>query len=122
MKTILIILNLLAAALIFPAMSILHKAHIVDGMSMYVELDRAQVIDHVQLEKMFPAEAKNDRQDIARRYIGPRKNEWIVGYPCVFGFIMNALLIGIFMRRKEKAEPAGGAYVSPATGDPSAHP
>jgi len=26
------------------------------------------------------------------------------------------------IRREKKVEPAGGAYVSPATGDPSAHP
>jgi len=85
MKMTLIILNLLAAALVFPAMSLLHKAHVMDAQMMYMELDRAQVIDRNQLEKMYPNESKNDRYDIAKRYIGRKKNEWIVGYPCIFG-------------------------------------
>jgi hypothetical protein len=119
MKTTLIILNLLAAVLVFPAMAILHKAHVMNAAGMYTELDRAQVIDRAQLEKMYPNEAKNDRYEIARRYIGPKKNEWIVGYPCVFGFLMNALLIGLFMQRKRKAEPSPGPYGSPAAGSPS---
>ena len=122
MKTALILLNLLAASLVFPAMAILHKAHVMNAAMMYTELDRAQVIDRTQLETMYPKEAKNDRYDIAKRYIDPRQNEWIVGYPCVFGFLMNALLIGMFMKRKQKAEPSGGAYGSPAASSPSAHP
>jgi hypothetical protein len=109
MKITLIILNLLAAALVFPAMPLLHRTYIVNGMSMYVELDRAQVINHDQLEKMFPDAAQNDRQDIPRLLMGRRKHEWIVGYPCVFGFLMNALLIGLFMQTRGKAEPERGA-------------
>jgi len=119
MKTTLIILNILAALLVFPAMAILHKAHVMNAAMMYTELDRAQVIDRTQLEMMYPDEAKNDRYDIAKRYIGPRRNEWIVGYPCIFGFLMNALLIGIFMKRKRKAEPAPPPYSSPAAGSES---
>lgn len=104
MKTTLIILNLLAAALVFPAMAILHKAHVMNAAVMFTELDRAQVIDRVQLEKMYPNQAENARYEIAKRYMGPKKNEWIVGYPCVFGFLINATLIGLFMQRKRKAE------------------
>ena len=121
MKTALIILNLIAAALVFPAMAILHKAHVMNAVVMYTELDRAQVIDRDQLEKMYPNEAKNDRYDIARRYIGPEKNEWIVGYPCIFGFLINAALIGLFMPRKRKAGSSTGADGSPAAGSPSGH-
>lgn len=119
MKTTLIILNLLAAALVFPAMSILHKAHVMNASMMYTELDRAQVIDRTQLEKIYPKEAKNDRYAIAHRYIEPRQNEWIVGYPCIFGFLMNALLIGLFMQRKRKAKPSPPPDDSPAAGSPS---
>jgi hypothetical protein len=108
MKTTLIILNLLAGILVFPAMALLHKAHVMNAAMMYTELDRAQVIDRTQLEKMYPNEATNDRYDIAKRYIGPNKNEWMVGYPCVFGFLMNAILIGLFMQKKQKSEQGGG--------------
>jgi len=122
MKIALILLNLIAAALVFPAMAILHSVHVNSAASMYTELDRAGVIDRGRLEEMYPNEYKNDRYSIAQRYVGPRRSEWIVGYPCIFGFLMNALLIGISMQRKRKAEPAGGAYVAPAAGAPSAHP
>ena len=37
-------------------------------------------------------------------------------------FITVAVLIQIRTRRKGSSQPAGGAYVSPAAGDPSAHP
>ena len=119
MKTTLIILNLLAAMLVFPAMTILHKAHVLNAAMMYTELDRSQIIDRVQLEKVYPNEAKNDRYEIPRRYIDPRQDEWIVGYPCIFGFLMNALLIGLLMQRKRKAEPAPASYSSPAAGSKS---
>lgn len=104
MKIPLIILNLIAAVLVFPAMAILHSVHVNSAASMYTELDRAGVIDRNRLEEKYPNEYKTDRYSIARRYIGPRRSEWIVGYPCVFGFLMNALLIGKFMGRKQRAE------------------
>ena len=105
MKLTLIILNLLASGLVFPAMSLLHKTHLTNAAMMYVELDRAGVIDRSRLEAMYPKEAKNDRQDIPKRYIGQNTSEWIVGYPCICGFVANALLIGIFWKRNGKAEP-----------------
>ena len=36
-------------------------------------------------------------------------------------FIAIAVMIQIRIRRKGSSQPAGGAYVSPAAGDPSAH-
>jgi hypothetical protein len=87
MKIALILLKLIAAALVFPAMHLLHNIHVRNAAGMYIELDRAGVIDHDQLRKMYPAEFKDDRRAIARRYIGPKKNEWIVAYPCIFGFL-----------------------------------
>lgn len=102
MKIALIILNLAAAVLVFPAMSMLNKVHVMDAAMMYTELDRAQVIDRTQLEKMYPDESENDRHEIAQRYVGSKHPEWWVGGPCIFGFILNAVLIGVFMQRKQK--------------------
>ncbi|MGD9872722.1 MAG: hypothetical protein AB7T27_00495 [Kiritimatiellia bacterium] len=123
MKTTLIILNLLAAALVFPAMSILHRMHFMSAASMYTELDRAEVIDRVQLEKMFPDEANNDRYDIPKRFLERHNDEWIVGYPCVFGFVMNAILISLFMKSKRKPNHGlESTGAPPAAGTPETHP
>lgn len=106
MKTILITLNLIASILVFPAMWLVHKAQVASAMHMYTELDRAQVIDRERLTEVFPSESSNDRYDIPRKLTARRKSAWMIGYPCIFGFLMNALLIGIFMREKQKAEQA----------------
>ena len=55
---------------------------------------------------------------------------WIsqtVGYVCQMGLAVFLLrkpdkVIDLITRKKDSTEPAGGAYVSPAAGDPSAHP
>ena len=111
MKTTIIVLNILAAILVFPAMSLVHQAQLASARSMYVELDRAQVIDRQKLAEMFPDELKNDRYDIPKRFVAWRRNAWMVGYPCVAGFGLNALLIGIFLKRKPRAEPSLSPYV-----------
>lgn len=100
MKTTLVILNLLAAALVFPAMTLVQSAQVRSAMNMYVELDRSQVIDRQQLARMFPAESKNDRYEIPRRFVAHRKTAWMVGYPCIAGFLLNAFLLGLFLERK----------------------
>ena len=94
MKLKLIILNLTAAALVFPAIWLSHSAQVAAAQSIYAELDRAQ------LERMYPQASKNDRYLIAERYVAPRRNAWMVGYPCIFGFIANAILFGCIMERK----------------------
>ena len=38
-----------------------------------------------------------------------------------WGFLIGEAL-NLWRRKKARCEPAGGAYVSPAAGDPSAHP
>ena len=114
MKLTLIILNLIAAALVFPAMWLVHSAQVAGAQSMYTELDRAQVIDRAQLEKIYPEESKNDRYLIAKRYVGPRRNAWMLGYPCIFGFVVNAILIGCFMKDKRQQNQ----QVQPIAGKP----
>jgi len=89
-------------------MSLLHMVHVNSASAMYTELDRAGVIDRVRLEKKYPNEFKYDRNAIAQRYVGPKHSEWIIGYPCVLGFVLNALFIGLFMKRKRRAEPPPG--------------
>jgi hypothetical protein len=83
-------------------MALVHKAQVMNAALMYTELDRAQIIDRTKLEEMYPAESKNDRHLIAERYVGPRRNAWMVGYPCIVGFILNAIVIGCFMERRGK--------------------
>jgi len=95
----LVILNLVAATLVLPAMSCVEHAQIKSAMNMYVELDRTQVIDREQLQKMFPSEARNDRHDIPARFCAKRTTAWMVGYPCMVAFVLNALLIGAFSGR-----------------------
>ena len=48
------------------------------------------------------------------RYVGNRNNEWILGIPCIFGFMLNALLIGIFMKTGGSNKRLSG-YGSPVT-------
>ena len=116
MKLTLVILNLIAATLVFPAMWLVHSAQVAAAKSMYTELDRAQVIDRAQLEKMFPKESKDDRNLIAERFVGPRKNAWMLGYPCFFGFVANAILIGFFMKGKGQQNKT---HISKGRGRPS---
>ena len=113
MKKALVILNLFAAVLLIPGMALVHVAQVRSGMNMYVELDRAQVVDRRQLERMFPEESKNDRRDIPRRFMGQRKSAWIVGYPCMLGFILNAVLVGVFMERRSK--PSSNSNIGSST-------
>ena len=104
MKLTLILLNLVAAALVFPAINILNG---INGMGMqgfYVDLDRAQLIDQEKVKSFFPEEAKNDRHLIPEKFMKNRnKNAWILGYPCIFGFMMNAILLAVW--RKPKVDP-----------------
>ena len=118
MKPTLVILNLIAAALVFPAMWLVHSAQVASAQSMYTELDRAQVIDRARLEGMYPEESKNDRYLIAERYVGRRKNAWMLGYPCIFGFIANAILIGFFMKGKGQQNKTP-KHISKGRGRPS---
>ena len=104
MKITLIILNLLAAALVFPAMNILNEVKYMNLNNLYTEIDRAGLINQEKLKQYFPKESKNPRTEMPRRLMGERNTEWIVGYPCILGFVANAVLIAIW--RKPKAEPA----------------
>lgn len=103
MKLILIILNLLAAGLVFPAMDLLHEVNSHNHSHFYAQLDRSQLIDQEILEKNFPEEAKDPMTEIPKKFVGELKPEWIVGYPCALGFMVNAILLALW--RKPKAEP-----------------
>jgi hypothetical protein len=100
MKTALIALNMLAAILVLPAMRLVDSAQLASARSMYIELDRAQVIDRQKLSEMFPKESNNAQVEIPRRFVAWRTNAWMVGYPCIAGFCLNALLIGRFMKKR----------------------
>ena len=104
MKITLIVLNLLAAVLVYPAIRIADKVHFHDAMAMYVELDRAQVIDRKRLSEQYPREMTNDRYEIPHRYVGIRSRASIVGYPCAIGFLLNAVLIWAFIPTKRPAQ------------------
>lgn len=69
---------------------------------MYTALDRTGVINKDKLKKEFPSESENDRYLIANRFFSNQKHARILGYPCIFGFVSNAFIIGFFMKRKEK--------------------
>ncbi len=49
-----------------------------------------------------------------------RSRKWIIA-TIIYCIALAGITISI-CRRRRKVEPAGGAYVSPAAGDPSAHP
>ena len=70
MKTTLIMLSLVAALLVFPAMTITHQLYLSNAMMMYVELDRAQIIDRRRHQECFPKEFENDRIAIPTRMLG----------------------------------------------------
>ncbi|HBA84786.1 MAG TPA: hypothetical protein DCZ95_11890 [Verrucomicrobia bacterium] len=106
MKSILIVLNLLAALLILPAMHLVHKAYFVRCVSMYVELDRAQVINREQLHLAFPMEYENDRRKIPELLFGQFYRVKYLAYPCIVGFLLNAALISRFMRKGRDASPS----------------
>lgn len=104
MKLTLIILNLTAAGLVFPAMNILNEIHGMGYQGFYVDLDRSQLIDQEKVKEYFPNEAENDRRFIPGKFMRNRNtNAWILGYPCIFGFLMNAILLAVW--RKPKSEP-----------------
>jgi hypothetical protein len=112
MKIILIILNLLAAGLVFPAMNILHEVNSHNHRYFYAQLDRAQLIDQQRLEQYFPEEAKNPTTEMPKKWLEDLKPEWIVGYPCVLAFLLNATLLAVW--RKPKSEPGDAANASNA--------
>lgn len=60
-------------------------------------------------------------------FITQERDEW-VHKTDQYALLSNGLIaitlfqLGTYLKRKRSAEPSGGAYVSPAAGDPSAHP
>lgn len=99
MKATLITLNLLAALLVMPAMSLVRAQCVMDTSLAYTALDRAGVIDQEKLKQEFPHLTGNDRRNFALWACGGRK-ERMLGVPCMIGFSLNALLIGCFMSQK----------------------
>ena len=100
MKRTLIILNLLAAALVIPAMRMVSEMYTLGVSLAYTELDRAQVIDQEKLAESFPCLLPNDRHNFAAGAIRNEPFLLYMGIPCMIGFVLNAFLIGIFMERK----------------------
>ena len=69
-------------------------------MSMYIELDRDQVIDRNLLKERFPREYDDDRHKVPERLFGQFHRVKYLAYPCIAGFLLNGAFIGIFMRRQ----------------------
>lgn len=69
MKIVLICLNLLAAALTYPAMLVCHEMYCMAFSSGYTELDRSQIINREKLKEAHPKEYENDRYEIPRLYM-----------------------------------------------------
>ena len=112
MKIILIILNLIAAGLVFPAMDILNTIHGQSIQSFYVELDRSQLINQEKVKSYFPEESKNDRRLIPERFMRNRNTKaWILGYPCLLGFLANAVILALW----RKPKPDQGAGINSVT-------
>ena len=104
MKITLIILNLLAALILVPVtMTALQINRIQYAASTYDQLEKAHAIDRDQVATVFPVAAHNN-VDMACQFIGPRKNITRFGWPISAVFCLNAIMIGLFMGRKPKAE------------------
>ncbi|CAA6697547.1 Unannotated, partial [Lentimonas sp. CC19] len=107
MKLTLILLNLVAAALVFPAINIMNGINEMGMQGFYVDLDRAQLIDQEKVKSFYPEESKDDRRLIPQKFMRNRNtNAWVLGYPCIFGFMMNAILLAVW--RKPKVESGSG--------------
>ena len=96
MKSVLIALNVLAALLVILAMNVIHDLYQLRGINMYVELDRAQIIDRNKLEAAYPKQIQNDRILIPKLFFSRGYPALYIGVPCIIGFILNAFLIRIF--------------------------
>lgn len=88
----------------------------------YTKLDRAQVIDQTKLADFAAHQTldltPNDRNKVPRWMCPLGIYRGAVGIPCIVGFVLNALLIGVFMKRKARnAEPAPGHVTSEAASD-----
>ncbi len=106
MKKAIILLNLLAAALVFPA---IWGSSLLVGLrlkSNYTELDRAQVIDQKKLGEFDDQRnldlQPNDRHKVPMWMLEPVIYYILVGIPCTLAFLLNALLLGIFWKQKTK--------------------
>lgn len=106
MKITLIVLNLLAALLVIPAMWIVAEMYTLRVSLAYTELDRAHVIDQKTLAEVFPELVPNDRRNFAVWAVRDRPFPLYLGIPSMVGFVLNAVLIGAFMKRKERPNPA----------------
>ena len=103
MKTTLIILNLIAALLVYPAMKLVDAMHTIRIGMFYVEIDRAQLLNQEKLEDILGENHIYHRQLIPEKFIRKDNTDsWALGYPCVFGFLMNALLLAFMKRHDEK--------------------
>jgi len=100
MKILLIILNLLAAVLVFPAMGITHQLYEFRGVDMYVELDRAQIINRDRLKEAYPQQFHNDRILLPKLFFSKDYPAVFTGVPCIIAFILNAVLIGFLWPKK----------------------
>jgi hypothetical protein len=131
MKLTLILVNLIAALIAFGSARVTSRSNLVAVMSVYDKLDESGLISREKAIELFPHINMdgNNRYEIPIRYLNntPRTGispvgAWQLHNTLSALFILNAVLIGVFMKGKRKAEPSGGAYGSPGAGSPSAHP
>lgn len=131
MKLALILVNLIAALITFGSARVTSKSDAFAVMSVYEKLDKDSLINRNKAAELFPdinLDGQN-KYEIPIRYLNntPRSGitpmgAWRLHTTLSCLFILNAVLIGVFMKGKWKAEPSGGAYGSPGAGSPSAHP
>jgi hypothetical protein len=94
------------------------RAHAAKARELKAELERKQSDDY----------HKQMAEDCAE-FITWQREEWFRKVD-EYAWLSNGIIAITLMylpstylrRRKKNTEPAGGAYVSPAAGDPSAHP
>ena len=109
MKTLLILLNLLSAALVFPAMHVTHYFYEQRGVDMYIALDRPGFIDREQIKHAYGSDAASARTAIPHIYFSKAFPAYYIGIPCIFAFLLNAFLIAIFWKRTNTAEQGAAA-------------
>lgn len=105
MKRVIVLLNLVAAVLVVPA---IWGSSMVVGLrlkSNYTELDREQVIDQKTLGEFADHWnlnlQPNDRHKVPMWMFEPVTFYRLVGIPCTLAFLLNALLVGIFWKRRQ---------------------
>lgn len=97
MRQTLIVLNILAAILVLPAIQLAWGFHGINVMRKYTELQRAGCIDEEQMKKFATAHdlelGSNERKSVVEWLLSINTVKRLVGPPVMLGFLLNAFLL-----------------------------